>query len=82
MKGLNTVKEIANAVNEYGLDNVPMDVIKKTRNTLKKLKIVELMALANECKIHTTCANGRTLNRTKDQWIDLIAQYSHLALIK
>jgi transposase len=82
MKGLNTVKEIANAVNEYGLDNVPMDVIKKTRNTLKKLKIVELHSLANKCKIYTTCANGRTLNRTKDQWIDLIAQYSHLALIK
>ena len=56
-----------------------MDVIKKTRNALKKLKIVELIALANECKVYTTCANGRVLNRTKDEWIDLIAQYSHLA---
>ena len=79
MKGLNTVREIANSINEYGLDKVPMDVIKKTRNALKKLKIGESIALANECKIHTTCANGRVLDRTKDLWIDLIAQYSHLA---
>lgn len=79
MKGLNTVREIALAIDEYGLDNVPMDTIKKTRNALKKLKVIELIALANECKIYTTCANGRILDRTKDGWIDLIAQYSHLA---
>ena len=79
MKGLNTVREIALAIDEYGLDNVPMDVIKKTRSALKKLKIIELIALANECKIYTTCAKDRVLSKTKDEWIDLIAQYSHLA---
>ena len=79
LKGLNTVKQIAQAIKTHGLDSVPLELVSKTRNSLKKLTIKELVSLASHLKIVTHSDNSQLINNTKDNWIDVIAQYSHLA---
>lgn len=79
LKGLDTVKQIARAIETHGLEFVPLELIRSTRSKLKKLTIAELVKLAKHCKIITHSANNELIGRTKDDWIDLIAQYSHLA---
>ena len=79
LKGLNTVKQIAQAIKTHGLDSVPLELVSKTRNSLKKLTIKELVALASHLRIVTHSDNSQLIGNTKDSWIDVIAQYSHLA---
>lgn len=81
MKGINTVKEIAQSIDVYGIDKVPLTIIAKTRSALLKLKKQELVALAQKCQIITNSANGKLLEFSKDEWVGLIAQYSHLLVI-
>ena len=81
MKGINTVKLIAQSADIYGLDKVPLTIIAKTRSALLKLKKQELVALAQKCQIITNSANGKPLENSKGKWVELIAQYSHLLVI-
>jgi hypothetical protein len=81
MNGLNTLKEFAQK-----FKNVPigsdehLQLYVKTERSLKRLKSTELVALASKIGLTTTTINGKTLGYTKDQWIDLLLQYSHLSL--
>jgi hypothetical protein len=79
MKGQKTVELIASAIKEYGLANVPLEIITKTRKQLSALKTAELIELAKYCKVITADINGKTLKYSKEQWINLIAQYAELA---
>jgi hypothetical protein len=79
LKGLDTVNQIAQAIKTHGLSSVPLELIKTTRNKLKKLTIKELVALASHLKIVTHSENNQLIGNNKDEWIDVIAQYAHLA---
>jgi len=79
LKGLDTVNQIAQAIKTHGLNSVPLELIKATRSKLKKLTVKELVSLASHLKIVTHSDNNQLIGKTKDEWINAIAQYSHLA---
>jgi len=81
MNGLNTLKEFAQKFKNVTIGSHEHgQLFVKTERSLKRLKSTELVALAIKIGLITSTINGKTLGYTKDQWIDLLLQYSHLSL--
>ena len=81
MNGLNTLKEFAQEFKNVTIGSHEHEQLYvKAEKSLKKLKSTELVALASAIGLTTSTINEKPLSYTKDQWIDLLLQYSHLSL--